>query len=365
MSINMTPSWSTFRNNILDWHNPDDRPMPWKGIRDAYRIWLSEVILQQTRMEQGLPYYERFVEKYPSVEALAAAPDDEVMKLWEGLGYYSRARNLLKAARMVTTQLGGQFPSDYAGLRSLPGVGDYTAAAIGSFAYDLPTPVLDGNVYRILARYTNTSTPIDDGAGKKHFHSLVQQALGDAPARVFNQAIMDFGATVCTPKRASCNQCPLADSCQALAAGTVYELPVKRKKLKRITRYFQYLIIRDAEDHCLVSRREGKDIWRGLYEFPLVETTRPLTQASELALLPNWPAFISARDLQFLRTSPPFRQQLTHQTIIAVFHEFRTDNLSADLAHSQLIKYKMLQTLAFPRVITRFLSENRLHLDLF
>lgn len=361
----MDISWSTFRTALLKWHNPEDRPMPWKGIRDPYRIWLSEVILQQTRVEQGLPYYNRFVAAYPTVQDLAAAPDDEVMKLWEGLGYYSRARNLLKAARMVSQELGGEFPRDYNGLRALPGVGDYTAAAIGSFAFDLPTPVLDGNVFRILARYTNSFQPIDDGAGKRYFKKLVEEALGSASARKFNQAIMDFGATVCTPKRASCTQCPLAFSCGARSAGTVYELPVKRKTLKRTTRHFHYLVLRDQGDRCLIRRREEKDIWRGLYEFPLIETTGPILQASDLAVHPDWPGSVPARELQFLRSSPPYKQQLTHQTIIAVFHEFSAADLPTALKAHQLINYKMLAEIAFPRVITRFLSENRLHLDLF
>jgi A/G-specific adenine glycosylase len=361
----MEISWSTFRKALLDWYNPANRPMPWKGIRDPYKIWLSEVILQQTRVEQGLPYYNKFVQHYPTVTDLAAAPDDEVMKLWEGLGYYSRARNLLKAARMVSGELAGKFPGDYNGLRALPGVGDYTAAAIGSFAYDLPTPVLDGNVFRILARYTNSDQPIDDGAGKRYFRSLVEDALGGASARTFNQAIMDFGATVCTPKRASCAQCPLAASCRALAADKVYELPVKRKTLKRTTRYFQYLVLRDDGDNCLVKKREGKDIWRGLYEFPLVETEGPLAQASDLAVYPGWPSSLSAGELNFLRSSLPFKQQLTHQTIVAVFHEFSTDTLPTDCQEYQLAEYKMLDKIALPRVITRFLSENRLHLDLF
>ena len=360
----MPPDWSYFRRQLLDWYRPERRPMPWKAIDDPYRIWLSEIILQQTRVAQGLPYYERFVEAFPTVADLAAAEDDRVMKLWEGLGYYSRARNLLRAAREVVELHGGSFPPTYAGLRSLPGIGPYTAAAIGSFAFDLPTPVLDGNVYRVLSRFADDATPIDSGRGQKHFQAMVEAALGRTSARRFNQAIMDFGALVCTPKAADCPNCPLREHCAALAAGTVYDRPVKAKKLKKRTRYFDYLVIHDTADNYLLRQRPEGDVWQSLYDFPLLESEGGNRPVSELATGGDWPAGLTATELTFERSSPPYRQQLTHQTIIAVFHRFRCRQLPEGTPYL-ITPHKMFENLAFPRLLTRYLAEKDLLLDLF
>ncbi|MFT4686843.1 MAG: A/G-specific adenine glycosylase [Bdellovibrionota bacterium] len=356
---------SFFRDALLQWYRPDRRPMPWKAITDPYRIWLSEIILQQTRVEQGLPYFEQFVEAYPTVMELAAAEDEAVMKLWEGLGYYSRARNLLKAARMVANDHDGKFPDTYAGLRGLPGVGPYTAAAIASFAFGRQVAVLDGNVFRILARFYNDATPIDTGKGRKHYQELVDRGLGDAEARLFNQAIMDFGALACTPKKASCNVCPLAERCGALADGTVYDLPVKEKKVKRRTRYFHFLILADGEGSTVIEQRLEKDIWQSLYQFPLVETTEPGLKTDALALHPNWPDGLPARDLRFVKRSTPMKHLLTHQTIITVFHHFSWVNLPSEISGKIILENKMFKNYAFPRVITRYLAEKSLLLDLF
>lgn len=359
------PNWTFFRQQLLNWYQPDRRPMPWKAIRDPYKIWLSEIILQQTRVEQGLPYFERFVEAYPSVLDLAAAKDDDVMKLWEGLGYYSRARNLLKAARMVANDFSGEFPDTYSGLRVLPGVGPYTAAAIASFAFDRQVAVLDGNVFRILARYAGDSTAIDTGKGRKHFQALVDEALGDAEARLFNQAIMDFGAMVCTPKNAGCSTCPLAEGCSAKASAKVYDYPIKEKKLKKRNRYFHYLVLETAQGEVAVEQRKAKDIWQELYQFPLVETEGPDLPVGELATHDNWPATLPAAQLSFERSSQPYRQQLTHQTIIAVFHRFRWNKKTTKNKEFKFVENNSLNKLAFPRVITRFLEDKSLLLDLF
>ena len=359
------PDWGFFRQALLGWFRPERRPMPWKGVRDPYRVWLSEIILQQTRVEQGRPYYERFVAAYPTVTDLAAAADDAVLKLWEGLGYYSRARNLLRAARTVAYEMGGEFPDTYAGLLALPGVGPYTAAAIASFAFDRPTPVLDGNVFRILARYAGDATPTDTTPGKRHFGELVARALGDAHARRFNQAIMDFGALVCTPKAARCTDCPLATACHARRSGTVYELPTKKKKPQRRTRYFNYLVVRDGAGRTLVEQRGDGDIWAGLYQFPLLETARPDPPLDELAGHPDWPATLPPGRLRFLRSSPPYRQQLTHQTIVGRFHTFVFRPPPPAGGEQWAKSNKMLENLAFPRLITRFLADKSLFLDLF
>ena len=358
-------NWSTFRTSLLNWYDPAERPMPWKDIRDPYRIWLSEIILQQTRVAQGLPYYERFVAAYPTVGDLAAAPDDEVMKLWEGLGYYSRARNLLKAARRVSEVHGGEFPATYAGLLELPGVGPYTAAAVASFAFGARVPVVDGNVYRVLARYADDATPIDASAARRHYTALATSALGDADARRFNQAIMDFGATVCTPKAAACPTCPLREGCRAYRNGTVYERPVKGKKAARRTRYFHYLVLSDERDRTVVEQRTEKDIWRDLYQFPLLETTTDTVPSVELPQRPGWPAWLPAHEVSPERRSPPHQQQLTHQRIVVVFHHFRWRTMPEQLDAALIVENKMLEKYAFPRVIARYLGEKSLLLDLF
>lgn len=339
--------------------------MPWKEHGDPYNIWLSEIILQQTRVEQGRAYYERFAATYPSVNELAAAPDDEVMKLWEGLGYYSRARNLLKAARIVSNELGGEFPDTYTGLLALPGVGPYTAAAIASFAFGRQVAVLDGNVYRILSRYTGLATPIDSTAGKKAFAALAQTALGKAPAARFNQAIMDFGALVCTPKKAGCSSCPFANTCVAFAEEKVYDLPVKEKKLKRRDRFFHYLVVRDESDRTIIHQRGEKDIWQGLYQFPLVETASAELNTEDLAVHPDWPAWLPAAELKFEKRSQLFKHQLTHQTIYAVFHSFHWGMMGGSVPDALVIQNKMLDNFAFPRVITKFIGDKRLLLNLF
>ena len=339
--------------------------MPWKEHGDAYNIWLSEIILQQTRVEQGRAYYERFAATYPTVVELAAAKDDDVMKLWEGLGYYSRARNLLKAARVITSQHGGQFPTTAKELVKLPGVGPYTAAAIASFAFGEQVAVLDGNVYRILARYASVATPIDTTQGRKEFNQLATTALGDADAARFNQAIMDFGALVCTPKRASCPSCPLKKECKALAEDKVYELPTKEKKLKKRNRYFNYLVIRDDSDRTIIRQRLKKDIWRDLYEFPLVETAAESIPTEGLAALPDWPHWLPAGELEFEKRSQVYKQQLTHQTIFVVFHSFRWRLMPGSVGAATITQNKLLKKFAFPRVITKFIEDKTLLLDLF
>jgi A/G-specific adenine glycosylase len=266
---------------------------------------------------------------------------------------------------MVANDHDGKFPDTYAGLRGLPGVGPYTAAAIASFAFGRQVAVLDGNVFRILARFYNDATPIDTGKGRKHYQELVDRGLGDAEARLFNQAIMDFGALACTPKKASCNVCPLAERCGALVDGTVYDLPVKEKKVKRRTRYFHFLILADGEGSTVIEQRLEKDIWQSLYQFPLVETTEPGLKTDALALHPNWPDGLPARDLRFVKRSAPMKHLLTHQTIITVFHHFSWANLPSEISGRIILENKMFKNYAFPRVITRYLAEKSLLLDLF
>ncbi|MBI1184153.1 A/G-specific adenine glycosylase [bacterium] len=259
----------SLRDIILNWYRQNGRMLPWRQTNDPYSIWLSEVILQQTRVAQGLPYYERFTQKYPSVGHLAEASEQEVLRLWQGLGYYSRARNMHATARQVVSQYGGEFPQSYNELIKLKGVGAYTAAAIASFAFNEPKAVLDGNVFRVLARWFNLPHDIAAAANRKQFQDLAQEVMGNAAPAEFNQAIMDFGALQCSPKPL-CHTCPASGLCLAFAEKTVAERPVKIKKIKRKTRYFHYLMPLASEGIWLAKRSE-KDIWQNMYEPFLLE----------------------------------------------------------------------------------------------
>ena len=258
----------SFTTTILQWFREYGRALPWRETKDAYAIWLSEIILQQTRIEQGRPYWERFMKRWPRVELLAKASEDEVLREWQGLGYYSRARNLHKAARQVV-EMGG-FPQTLEGIKSLKGVGDYTAAAIGSIAFGLPAAVVDGNVYRVLARHYGIATPINTTEGKREFAALAQELLPKNEASAYNQGIMDFGAMQCTPQSPQCMLCPLQETCVALREGRVNELPVKQKTLKVKERRLTYIYIRYKGMTAIHRRGEG-DIWQGLYEPWLVD----------------------------------------------------------------------------------------------
>lgn len=257
-----------FAATVISWFRQNGRDLPWRQTRDPYAIWLSEVILQQTRIEQGRPYWERFMKRWPTVEALAAATEDEVLRQWQGLGYYSRARNLLTAARQVTSQ--GGFPSTFKELLTLKGVGTYTAAAIASIAFDEPVAVVDGNVYRVLARYFGISTPINSTEGKKEFALLAQSLLPPKEPAAYNQALMDFGAMQCTPASPACHHCPLMETCSACQQGNVSSLPVKLRTLKVKERHFSYIYIR-YKGQTALRRRPSGDIWQGLYEPLLIE----------------------------------------------------------------------------------------------
>ena len=268
-----------FTTILLDWFRENRRPLPWRETRDPYAIWLSEVILQQTRIAQGTAYWQRFIERWPTVESLAAATEDEVLREWQGLGYYSRARNLHVAARQIVEL--GHFPDTMDEIRRLKGVGDYTAAAIASIAFDLPEAVVDGNVYRVLARHFGIETPINSTEGKKVFKALVQELLPPSEASAFNQAMMDFGAVQCVPQSPRCANCPLIESCAAFREGRVEELPVKLKKIQVKTRHLTYVYIR-CNGYTAIHRRGAGDIWQGLWEPPCVQNDDLLKNAKLL-----------------------------------------------------------------------------------
>lgn len=323
-----------FTPTILKWFTTHARELPWRGITDPYRIWVSEVILQQTRIDQGRDYWYRFIEQFPTVEALAAASEDDVLRQWQGLGYYSRARNMHAAARQIVEL--GHFPDTYEQLKQLKGVGDYTAAAIASLAFGEPVATVDGNVYRVLARYYGLDTPINTTQGKHLFQQLAQSLLPiDQPA-AFNQAMMDFGATCCMPRNPHCDACPLAVSCDALRNATVDKLPVKNKNVKITTRHFSYVLV-CCNGMVAMRRREAGDIWQGLWEPLLIEGDAPLPDL-------GCPARLVASGV---------RHVLTHRVIIADFYCAFPDVYPALPKGYKWIKRTQLTHYALPRLVER------------
>ena len=353
-----------FYRLLYDWYDMNHRVLPWRETTNAYYIWLSEVILQQTRVVQGMEYYHRFVSTYPTVEQLAAADEDEVLRLWQGLGYYSRARNLHKAAKMIverqTVALTDDrpptadrrqqspilFPQTFAELRALPGVGDYTAGAIASFAYDMPYPALDGNVYRVLARLCDCDTAFDTSAGKKLFHRMAEEMLDRDHPRRFNTAIMELGALHCVPVGPDCARCPVHDYCRAYTAGTVELLPVRKQRPALRDRYFSYTIYITPARTTLIHQRTDKDIWHHLYEFPLIEHA---TEAEWQTYTPAAAANQSVRDM------PAFTHVLSHQRLHARFYIVLTDTLPA-IAGTKAVAWDELDAYALSRLTLKALE---------
>ncbi len=353
-----------FTKNLLVWFETNDRPLPWKGEKNPYYIWLSEIILQQTRVEQGLPYFEKFKAAFPTVFDLANAPSDKVMKLWEGLGYYSRARNLHFTAKFIAEELNGVFPDTHNAILGLKGVGPYTAAAIASFAFGLPHAVVDGNVFRVLSRVFGIKTPIDTTQGKKEFNQLAADLLAKKIPAIYNQAIMDFGATQCTPANPNCAICPMQKKCTAFGDKLIDILPVKSKKIKKRDRFFNYLVFKRA-DTIILNKRSQKDIWLNLYDFPLVETTALLDEPA-LTKHNDFQQIIGTTTYSIRKASKPFKQLLTHQKIVAVFWEIE---LKAELLTNESdffeVKQKNINNFAFPKIVDLYFKDKSLYLELF
>ena len=342
-----------FTQTLLLWNRDiNQRQMPWKGEKDPYKIWLSEIILQQTRVEQGWEYYLRFVKKFPDIKQLATAKDDDVLKLWEGLGYYSRCRNLLATARYIHGFLGGKFPDSYSDIQQLKGVGPYTASAIASFAFNLPHAVIDGNVNRVLARFFGIATAIDSTEGKKQFSLLAQELLDKREPGLYNQAIMDFGATICKPQLPLCPDCVLNKYCTAYHTGTVGVLPVKEKKIIKKDRWFYYIVL-EKNGNYFVRKRQGKDIWHSLYEFILLEWPGK-TDAAALLQTTAFKNIVSST-VKLKDLSGEYKQQLTHQTIRAVFMETKLVAGKPPEGYEPVAQ-GMLKTKAFPRLLNHFLE---------
>jgi A/G-specific adenine glycosylase len=342
---------------LLKWNEEKNtRSMPWKAEKNPYLIWLSEIILQQTRVEQGLPYFLKFKKKYPTVKKLAHAHEDEVMKLWQGLGYYSRARYLHETAKNIYLNRNGKFPNTYNDLIKLKGVGTYTAAAIASFAFGEKRAVVDGNVIRVLSRVFGISTPFDTTTGKKEFEKLAQELISEKNPAAYNQAIMDFGGTVCMPQKPLCNSCPLSKICVAKKQELIEVLPYREKKTKVSVRHFNYLIIKSKRE-IFIRKRTGNDIWKNLYELPLIETAKPLNQNIKVAI----EKFLGTEKFSIYKATYKRTQLLSHQKIHFCFYKIELKNFQALSTNTLLkVKLKALHNFAFPRTIHLVLEQNSL-----
>jgi len=340
-----------FAQKLLSWSQDIDRNLPWKLSKNAYHIWLSEIILQQTRVEQGLPYYLRFISRYPTISEFAAAPEDDIFKLWEGLGYYSRARNMIRTAQEITRNYDGSFPEDINTLIQLPGIGPYTAAAIASFAFDKPHAVVDGNVIRVVARILGISEPVQWPQTLASIKSFVDAAIPQNQAAAFNQAIMDFGALHCTPKNPDCQSCEFGDYCLAKTTETVPNIPLKLKNKPKKERFFHYYLVFDPDkSFALVGKRGNSDIWKHLHELPLIETKD--AQAPGLRDLNRFLPDKSFSDPVLLRIC---NQQLTHQKINFHFYEITTCNWPKEGDYQPTSKSE-IRNLAFPRTLREFMD---------
>lgn len=326
-----------FQKGIYTWSEKNPRPMPWKNEKDAYKIWISEIILQQTRVNQGWDYYNRFVQSFPDIKSLATADLEQVLKLWQGLGYYSRAKNLHATATTILEKYKGKFPSDYSDVISLKGIGEYTASAILSFAFDQPYAVLDGNVHRIFSRYLGISTGIQSKTEKNYYQQIAFDFLDLKHTAKYNQAIMDFGATCCTPKNPSCAICPVNKYCIAYKEGKVSVLPPPKKQSKKRTRHFHYFLIHE-KNKIAINKRIEKDIWNGLYEFPMIETKSKKApselEVAKLGIYKN-KARVILKD----------RHILSHQVIHLYFYSIHGNSHFKSVTLSQLNKLPMPQAL--------------------
>ncbi len=342
-----------FSKKLIVWYLQNKRDLPWRNTNNPYHIWLSEIMLQQTRVLQGLPYYLKFTEAYPKVEDLASAPEDEVLKLWQGLGYYSRARNMHATAKTVADEMDGVFPNNYKDLLKLKGVGDYTASAISSISFNQPEAVVDGNVYRVLSRFFGISTPINSTAGQKEFKQLAQELIDKEQPGTFNQAIMEFGARYCVPQSPDCENCIFNDSCVAFQQKKVTQLPIKIKSKPVKQRFFNYLVILSENERTVLQQRNGKGIWHKLYEFPLIETSKEI-EVSELQELPQFQDFSEKMNIRniSLYNQEAVVHKLSHQHLNTRFWIIETlDETESSVAISEIESYAM------PVLIANFVSE--------
>lgn len=344
--------WMNFSKELISWYSNNKRDLPWRNSKNPYLIWLSEIILQQTQVKQGLPYYEAFVKEFPTVFDLAEASEERVLKLWQGLGYYSRARNLHTTAKYVAYELNGIFPNTYKDLKQLKGIGDYTASAIASIVFEQANAVVDGNVYRVLSRYFGIDTPINSTSGVKDFKLLANSLIDPNHPGDYNQAIMEFGATQCKPKNPYCTKCPLQNRCQAYHKNLIDRLPVKLKKIKVKTKYFNYLVCIDPNKNILFEKRTGNGIWRNLYQFPLIETDKSLS-SDEFDKLNAKDSVLKNLNFEFTLYNETDRiHKLSHQHLYTKFWIIEVDKvLTSSIPLAALHKYPA------PVLISNFLEE--------
>lgn len=338
-----------FSEELINWYKVNKRDLPWRKTTDPYIVWLSEIILQQTRVDQGMSYFHSFIENYPNVESLANAGESEILKLWQGLGYYSRARNLHFTAKTICKEYNGVFPKDYKSILSLKGVGEYTAAAITSFSYNMPYPVIDGNVYRVLARIYGINNPIDSTKGKKEFKALAEKLIDKKQPADYNQAIMEFGALQCKPKSPNCADCIFRLECYAYNNNKIEELPYKEKKIKQKDRYFNYIVVLN-NDKTYIGKREGDDIWKGLFEFPLIETENNI---NDFSIIQNNDII---KKSTLLRKSRVHKHILSHQKIFSTFWEVKVKNKSQLNDKYLEINFKEINKYAVPKLIENYIN---------
>ena len=339
-----------FANELIYWYLENKRNLPWRATKDPYEIWLSEIILQQTRVEQGKPYYFKFLDAYPNVFSLAAASEEEVLKLWQGLGYYSRARNLHFTAKYIVNKLDGKFPDSYRDLLKLKGVGDYTASAIASICYDEPQAAVDGNVFRVLSRIFGISTPTNTGAGVKEFKELGQQLIDKDDPGTFNQGLIEFGSEQCKPRQPLCGSCIFSHKCIAHNEQRIEELPVKLKNLKIKERHFNYLVFLSPEKKTILQQRRGKGIWQGLYEFPLIETPSEAT-AEQIVQETAYDEYEIEHENLTLYNEKPILHKLTHQHINTRFWIVNCEELPG-----KGVFYKQMNKYPVPVLIGNFID---------
>ena len=342
-------------SKLVEWYSHNKRDLPWRNTSDPYKIWVSEIMLQQTTVRQGLPYYQRFIARFPDVFSLASAPEDEILKLWEGLGYYSRARNMHYSAQLICQEMAGSFPKEYKAIKSLKGVGDYTAAAIASIAFGLSYPVVDGNVIRVISRLLNIKEPVDTKEVLNKIYDASGLLINGQPPSEYNQAIMELGALVCTPKSPKCDNCPVSSFCEAYKLGTVSSIPIKSKKIKKRARFFNYFII-ESNGKIILQKRTEKDIWNGLYQFPLLEVEKSDFISEPKAYPLN---FETPPNIEF--DSRVYKQTLTHQHIHARFYHLNGPLPKLPPPYI-LVNKVTLSGYAFPKVIDLYLNDKSIPL---
>lgn len=340
-----------FHKILTNWYLKKSRDLPWRKNQNPYHVWLSEIMLQQTRVAQGLPYFLKFTEAFPTIFDLANSEESKVLKLWQGLGYYSRARNLHFTAKVIANELNGQFPDNYKDLLKLKGVGDYTASAIASICFNKPNAVVDGNVYRVLSRYFGIATPINSTKGMKEFKELAQTLIDTEQPGIYNQAIMEFGALHCKPKNPLCNECPLQDSCVGLEKKRITELPVKEKKIKVKKRFFNYVVIVTKNNKTIMQERTQKGIWQNLHEFPLVETTHSIDE-KELVLNNQFNEICPFETTISLHNTTDITHKLSHQHLFTKFWIVKTETNENDA-----ITWKKAKELPVPVLISNFIQD--------